>query len=659
MRYLNMYRDETCATATDKKVIPSNYLDRPDFDMAVPLHSGLHYAFMRGVAKASYSKGYDLRMAINVFLDFAAEHNDRVPLALRINSLNDIGVEEFLLFEQYLLKNGLRVYLAIRLSSVLKAVGRNFDDGAPLLKLPMITEPEFDATEPLGDQVDKDFYEVMYREVDLIRKKMKFQKEISLARPYDKWEVWELSDDLYKLKKGARSDWVIDSARALSTLAHEGFPFFLQSSWFNALERDARTSTLSSIGRTPLEFVMSCSVYKGFLKNRAPGCLLLSELLHLEYPTAQDQATLALFIQRQLGWNKETVLALDKDNFVHPLSELAKHGTVLIISEKNKSQAQGLPYTNPKVMLATSSKDDPYSAYNLIKLAIEISEDCRRYVKSDPNIEPDDPRQRSPFLVMAYPQQPWVIEERFQPLDNKRQWDAGVAAFLDKAKLVDNGTPISKNSDLNGRLRVTSQQSIKQKHSHPIGLTALIHGHTSPVTTEVYYDSSAYADRKRRTRFHEFQEKFVKFSQAGQFQGVMGNIDSSSSKSPRFRIFTIMGHERPLWACMDSSNPIYPNHQPLPPGSRCTRLDKCNGCSQWYVLEDSLPFLIERVSTLELQIEKDPGSVTLFNDEVSILKYILNNWGKKEAIAAATAYRNNFEALLPLDLKALIAFIED
>ena len=148
MRYLTLYRSETSSTSTDQVTIQSNYLGREDFDLSLPLHAGLHYVFVRGARMTSYAKGYELRMAVNSFLDFTSEYNATVVPELRIESLSDVGVEEYVVFEDYLRRNDRRIYMAIRLRSAFKLIARKYDDGMPRLKLRRIEEPATTPSEP-------------------------------------------------------------------------------------------------------------------------------------------------------------------------------------------------------------------------------------------------------------------------------------------------------------------------------------------------------------------------------------------------------------------------------------------------------------------------------------------------------------------------------
>ncbi|WP_143070351.1 hypothetical protein [Pseudomonas sp. NFR16] len=654
-----MYRAQTVAIATDKVNISANYIERADFDMSVPLHAGLHYLFIRGAGLTTYGKSYELRSGINCFLDFVADHNSRVIPSLKILSLSDIGVEEFSLFLDFIRRIGSRIYLAIKLRSSLGIVARKFDDGMPVLQLPRIEEPKFAPTEPLGEDADRDFYKAMYQEVDRLIDKRRFQASIKTTKPYDKWEVYDICHELYSLEYPDRSDWKIDPLRAAATLAVEGYPFYIPANHFECMERDARTDQIGSMGRTPLEFVLSCCMNKAFLRRRAPNSISYTELFRLIYPTSQDQATLALFIQRQAGWNKETVLALDKDNFIHMMSEVAHNDIVLVNSHKLRSQSQGDSFIKPKFIASTSNRSDPYSVYNIICLANDLSESCRGYLRLDASLLADDKRHRSPFLFLGDARVPWTASDRVKSLDAQGHWNAGVNALLGEMQLMDEGVPLTTAADIQGRLRVTSLQKTQTSNSFPVALTALLYGHSDPVTTDTHYDSSVFAMADRRKRFQAFQENFIKKGQLKQFTGALGNPGRDRSELPRFRIFTIIGHDRPLWACSDCTKPIYPGSTPLPAGTRCTRLDKCNGCGQWWVLEDSLPFVMERLATLEISVEQDPRSYPTHADEINVLRYVIEKLYTKELMKDANAYRERFDVLLPFDLSSLIAYIED
>ena len=68
---------------------------------------------------------------------------------------------------------------------------------------------------------------------------------------------------------------------------------------------------------------------------------------------------------------------------------------------------------------------------------------------------------------------------------------------------------------------------------------------------------------------------------------------------------------------------------------------------------------MERLATLELLVERDESLHFQHADEILILRWILDQWRDHGALKEAQAYRLKHEALLPIDLKSLIAYIED
>ena len=434
-------------------------------------------------------------------------HNSRITEKLKIRAITDLGAEEFKLFESFLIRMHRNTQIAASFKAALKKAATLFDDGFPRLELPVISVPDHVPFEPLSDAADNQFYAAGFAEVDRIREKLKVQQAVKRAVPYDQWEVNEISRDLYALQREQVSAWAIDPVRAMATLDQHGLPSYLGEEMFNWTRADAISNSLSSTGRRPEEFVLSCLTPGGFLRKRAPGCISISQLNAMIYPTAEDQVALALLIQRQLAWNKETVLALDKHSFLHPLSEVALSGTVIIISEKVRSQSAHLNHVKPKVLVANSNREDPYSAFNLIELAISISERCVSHFKNDPRIGVDHNLRRSPFVFLrggdtrTGQSLDYISSKRLQTLDDQDAWNLGVRSFLEKAAISDNGVTLTEGADIQGRLRVTATQKTKKAGKHPIAFTALLQGHSSPETTDVHYDSSAYAMADRRERF--------------------------------------------------------------------------------------------------------------------------------------------------------------
>lgn len=667
MRYLTLYRDQTSVTSKDGKIIPANYIGHKIFDFANRLSCGLHYVFNVYSVACSYSKVYDLRKAIGVFLDFVTQHNERNDPLLQIVAIEDIGVEEYRHFEDYLLKNNLSTHLARRLKiAFLKSASTN-DDGFPLLRLPVISVPESQPREPLSLETDQAFFDYMHSVVDRLRAKLAALEQMSNVRPYDRLEVRGICSILMDRKSGARyqkNNWAIDPLRALCTLGAEGFPFHISKKFAECMLVDATDSSLGVLAREPIDLLLSCCIPQGYLRKLAPNCISMQELMDMYYPTAEEQAALVLFIQRRTGWNKETVLAIDRDNFVHPLSEIANSDTVLLISEKRRGPISDTQ-EKPKVIRAYSSRSDQYSAYNLIILAKELSKQCARLLSSQPGIPESSPCHFTPFLFYCKLSPSWRWNNKldviscFSSLHVNHRWNNGVAACLKNANLQDQGVPLLNAESLEGRLRATWMLRDRDSGHHSISLTAMLQGHQHTSTTDIHYDNSAAANMERKERFQIFQESLFNKLHQGNFKGLRGAVDAQETSSLKFRVFTIVGHTRALWACMDSSNPDFLGCLPLAAGERCTRLEKCLVCSRIYVFADSLPFLIERLAVLEMQMERDAGQEAGVEEEVAILRSILDYWGNSRDMREALDYMEGYDALLPVDMRSLIAYIED
>jgi hypothetical protein len=68
---------------------------------------------------------------------------------------------------------------------------------------------------------------------------------------------------------------------------------------------------------------------------------------------------------------------------------------------------------------------------------------------------------------------------------------------------------------------------------------------------------------------------------------------------------------------------------------------------------------MERLSTLQRVVEIDEDRLNEHQDEIYILEFILRKWGDESAIFSALVYLRSFEALLPFDMRSLIAYVED
>ncbi|NWL45552.1 hypothetical protein DM819_06640 [Pseudomonas hunanensis] len=663
MRYLSMYNSELSAISSDGKVISASYVEHPMFSFMDELCCGFHYVYMKYVPTASYSQGYALRSAIRDFLNFRQLHNNRLHPDLHLKRMEHFGVEHFNLFKDHLIRKGQTLYAARSLRASLLKVARENDDGFPLLVLPGVKISTVQR-EPLDERANAEFNSAMRNTVAMLKRKLEFRSQVEMAEPYTSQEVCSLIPLLMD-SANTGFKWVIDPARALRTLFDVGYPFNTTSLMAASLRNDLQEESLVRNITKPSDFVLCCCLSRGFyvLRKYTPQSMSFPEMIRLYYPTCQDQSSLALFIQRQTGWNKESVILIDKDNFLHPLSEVTSSGVVLVISEKKKSQSKRRNTEVPKTVKALSGVVDECSPYNLIVLAKELSEPLGDIVLNSKKVALDDNLRRTVFLCLPEKDLDWCasddpFEKRVNSIGNQRYWNIGVAGFLEENDIIDGGIPLESATDLEGRLRVTWEYYYEKETKHPLSMIALRLGHADLETTSAHYDSSVKAMNDRKDRYRGIQEELIGRFKSGQFQGLIASTHAKPT-DPTFRIFTIIGHLRALWACIDSSKPDYPDAPELAVGERCSRLDKCLFCSRIYILGDSLPFLVERLSTLQRAVDADEARHAHHQGEIEILEYLINNWRIDSAMADALVYMRAFEALLPYDMRSLIAYIED
>jgi hypothetical protein len=614
--------------------------------------------FVRFASERSYSKGYEVRTAINSFLDYTVIYEKSNPKPLHLTELTQISAEVFFGFDMFVKRENGPKGLAIRFKTALTKVAQSFDDGMPLLMLPILGSPDSDVYEPLAEVGFDQLSLALKTHIDTLYKKLEFRRVVDSAEPYSLAEITAEGRPLHL--------WKPDPARSLKTLISHGHPLAVPLSSFVDSRRRAR-------GQEPTQNVVEL-VYRRYnqleiVKSlEAESLISLDELFGLYYPTAKDQVAIAVFLCLQTGWNKETVMAIDGDNFQHVLTGALKSSQTLIVSEKQKSQGMGKPFFHPKAFLAPSSKDDKYSAYNLINLAKELSRplaglplDCTsaREIKA---IRPLFLCLR-PLKGMSFmSSQTGAIPGRFASAGNKTLWVFGSKAFFETYEVREKGSRFTKAEDLRGRLRPTWIRYVRDKSHRPLSMVALQQGHASIETTDVHYDSSGPAVQARRDRLRIELDEIASLLRQRKFKGMLGKRGAAVPNIASLRVFTLPGHEKSLWACMNSYKPDWIGSSTrISPGEKCSEISQCLFCSQVCIFEDSLPFLMERQSVVqnELSLYEETPFNSPLSDELRIIEYILDEWGDDKALKAAARYWRNWPDLLPRDMRSLSILFED
>ena len=445
--------------------------------------------------------------------------------------------------------------------------------------------------------------------------------------------------------------WRPDDLRALKTLISHDYPFHLPLPEIATTYARKGIQTLKQCDN-----VVKLILHRYTICNRTDSNIrlpMLDDLLSEYFPTAIDISAIVLFLMLQSGWNKESVLSLDQENFEHVLTGAIGESLAVIFSEKNKSQSTGKPYFDPKQIVAQSDKNDPYSIFNLIELAKTLTEPLRDKSFDVMPVSHDDESMNRLFCFLR----PWGewggLGGRHSSISNQKSFMQGIRAFLSAYPIFENGRRLEGAKDLTRRLRPTWEHY--KRKDHPLSFLSTQMGHSNVNTTDIYYDSSGIATQGRKGRLRSELEAIVSLLRARQFTGLLGNR-AQKDAAAELKIFTIPGQENALWGCANQLSPDWIGAaRYITPGKKCCYIQHCLGCSQIRVFEESLPFLIERLAHIEEQLEGPEATRYMSGLEIEkqIIEYILDQWGDDDAVRLAARYQRKHNPLLPRDLASL------
>ncbi|WP_447741915.1 hypothetical protein [Pseudomonas laurentiana] len=453
--------------------------------------------------------------------------------------------------------------------------------------------------------------------------------------------------------------WVPDDLRALKTIIHDGYPFSTSLSELN--DEYSRSAILN--------FTESCTnsvkvlLYRYSHANRSDhGRKITSwdELLGMYYSTGIDMAALLMFMMIQSGWNKEVVLSVDPDNFEHILSGVVNENLKMLFGEKDKSQSIGKNFEDPAQIPATSDASDPYSVYNLIKLAEKLSEPLATHEFDVETILENGDSLSKLFLFLRAWGDFKSTGGRHGSISFQKSYHTAAKQFFDLYPIYENGRRFEAAKDIARRLRPT--WTLHKRRTDPLSIVSIQMGHAQQQTTDVYYDSSGAAVQRRKVQLRSVLEEIMELLRARKFEGLLGKRASElANVIPRF--FHIPGHTAPLWGCMNQSAPSWPGaDQQLMEGQKCVAIDKCLSCKQVWVTNDSLPYLHERLKHIDADLydREESGFTRRLNIEKEIIEYLLDSWDDQDAVLDALRFlRKQRKSLLPRDLAALRMIFEE
>ncbi|MFJ2548823.1 hypothetical protein ACIOVF_20450 [Pseudomonas sp. NPDC087612] len=712
---------------SDNIEVECTYQGHPFYSIGKAICVGLHLVFLKYCPVRTRVSASSLRRAIWIFFDFAQVFNLRQPRPLQIKTISDISTEVFNKFQHYLLENGEPITNAGALKTALNNAASLTEAIPDLLlphvikannqpRAPLNDEADEALAKALTRHIDILYTKLAFRIEVHAAEPYTFDEIFNLVSPnYSKSNIFQwvqsfrdagkpvsdktllgrlsASPEIELRKIAAQTNWhqlfykAYDDrektyrfsnplnpfddvnifgftpapARAIKTLINSGYPF---NTDLQVIGEKYGTVGISSPKKCKDVVQLLMLRWRAPIRTSYTKSLpVWDELLGMYYPTMLDMACLIQFIMLQTNWNKETVLALDPDNYEHALTGAMNEEHVVLQSEKNRSQGVGKPFYAPKEIIAASKRSDKYSAWNLFALANSLSEPLKQYPFDYINHGKTEADYSPAFLCIRFFAD-WVSKGgRHTSASNEKAFLQGIKQFLKKYEIYEAGNRLTSAKDLTVRLRPTWVKRRKQSGDTSHGLLALFLGHSTPTTTDIHYDNSPLAQAKRYDRLESELEAIVKLMYSGRFEGMLGTSPQEAVNLP-FKVFHIPGMEKPLWACTNQKKPTWHGARTrVQPDQRCYVVSKCIFCSQAFMFEDSLPYLMERrIHAVEILDDQPPSVSDYSNDiEIEILKIdsILDNWEDDRAIKEASRYQRRNTPLLPRDLNFLQVILEE
>ncbi|MBF8742126.1 hypothetical protein [Pseudomonas guariconensis] len=450
---------------------------------------------------------------------------------------------------------------------------------------------------------------------------------------------------------------VLDPYRVVKTFNDQRFPFNLSN---EELLKDYNSRHIAKLSncKTAIQLILNKfnqnrTNYNKLNEHTGLYMLSLDEHMALYYPTAIDMAGLASLMMLQSGWNKETVMDVDKDRFEHPLTSTVEESIKIITSEKVRGQGSSVPYLKPKQILAASDSDNPFSSYNLILLAKEFTAPLAPFLNGV--VDPLRNRQVNTLFAYVRPWSGWLKADgstAINTMDYASRFQIAIKELLANFEVIDNGKRLTSASEVTRRLRAT--WLFYNAEELPFAFLSQLMGHQSRDTTDSSYDNSPQARTRRLKRLRSVLEHIVELLRARKFKGLLGKRARTQAET-KLSIFFLPHLERPLWACSNRFKPDWPGAPVLAKGVKCDALDQCFFCSRVWILEDSLPYLIERLAHID-ELLRD-GSISEFGNRLEAeqenVNTILDEWVDEDAIDEALQYRTLNSPLLPRNLRDL------
>lgn len=361
------------------------------------------------------------------------------------------------------------------------------------------------------------------------------------------------------------------------------------------------------------------------------------DVMGILYPRILEVHVIIWAICLESGWSQDMVERIDVNDYLYsPIPIQSDIVFIKTIKQKGINSSKNL--SEAKLFIHPSSKSNPFSAYNLIRLFAERTSRLRHGRNYDIEVQ----------KIGAEPLFVYLNENRGLPI---------LARHPDRhtykcTKTKNNFTEkkIGFRFDVR-QLRPTCLYLREKNQNLPLLLQVALFGHSSSSITDEFYKDTAPFHQLRKDKLAVELSEIQNTIHDGSFKGTLVPLKQRKQIQDKIiTIFTEHSGESPLAICNDNRKPDWPGWEAeLGSNPICRRFNKCLLCSRSKVCNDNIPFVVDRFMYLEQQnrnLRKDAFEM-LYGDEYHAAKEVIESWPYPEDIQEAEERTILDDFLLP------------
>jgi hypothetical protein len=380
------------------------------------------------------------------------------------------------------------------------------------------------------------------------------------------------------------------------------------------------------------------------LKNQTPFLMDAEDynfidVLGVIYPRLIETYVIQWAICLETGWNSDSVSRIDINDYL-AIDIPIKSDVVIIKSKKYRGTIDKGPFKESKEMIWPSSKSNPLSAYNLIKLYIRRSSRLRNGKTYNNEVK----------RVGCHPLFVYLNESAGLPILSRhpdRIVDKAKGQCV-KPKVVREKLGFNFNVK---QLRPTANYHREKDSQISHAMQVALFGNSSSSTLDQHYRSSTAFKQLRNDELSKELDEIQASIHNGSFKGKLVPLKNKKEmKAKIITIFTDYAGQSPLAVCSDNKNPDWTGHETeIRSNGVCRRFNKCLLCSKSQVFSDNIPFIVDRfmyIEKMKREINNNQFAL-MYQDEYLAAQEVIEYWPFKEEIEEAEERTLTQDFLLP------------